>query len=298
MSEDAKGGQAAAKAWLTQAGRLGRRAGLPVVLFGLSATGAAIGQAFCAASVLSAALTAREGVGLASWASPRLLAAFAILAVLRAVLSVLADRAAFTAGAAARRRLRSDVLSRLLRIGPSLLRRTHSVELTAIVVDRVEALDGLFARWLPASMLALAAPALVAFAALLADPVAALVLVAAGLLVPLGMALAGIGAAAASRRQFLALGRLQVRFVDRIRGIATIVLAGRAEDEARALAAAAGELRRRTMRVLRVAFLSSATLDLAAAGALVALALHYGAALLEGRMTSPAMALFALLLVP
>ena len=178
------------------------------------------------------------------------------------------------------------------------MRRTHSVELTAIVVDRVEALDGLFARWLPASMLALAAPALVAFAALLADPVAALVLVAAGLLVPLGMALAGIGAAAASRRQFLALGRLQVRFVDRIRGIATIVLAGRAEDEARALAAAAGELRRRTMRVLRVAFLSSATLDLAAAGALVALALHYGAALLEGRMTSPAMALFALLLVP
>lgn len=298
MSEDAKGGQAAAKAWLTQAGRLGRRAGLPVVLFGLSATGAAIGQAFCAASVLSAALTAREDVGLASWASPELLAAFAILAVLRAVLSVLADRAAFTAGAAARRRLRSDVLSRLLRIGPSLLRRTHSVELTAIVVDRVEALDGLFARWLPASMLALAAPALVAFAALLADPVAALVLVAAGLLVPLGMALAGIGAAAASRRQFLALGRLQVRFVDRIRGIATIVLAGRAEDEARALAAAAGELRRRTMRVLRVAFLSSATLDLAAAGALVALALHYGAALLEGRMTSPAMALFALLLVP
>ena len=90
------------------------------------------------------------------------------------------------------------------------------------------------------------------------------------------MALAGIGAAAASAKQFLALARLQARFLDRVRGIATIVLYGRAEAEARALAAAADELRRRTMRVLRVAFLSSAALDLAAALAFVVLALRYG----------------------
>ena len=60
-----------------------------------------------------------------------------------------------------------------------------------------------------------------------ADPLAALILAVAGLLVPIGMALAGIGAAAASRRQFVALARLQARFLDRVRGIATIVLAGR-----------------------------------------------------------------------
>ena len=70
--------------------------------------------------------------------------------------------------------------------------------------------------------------------------------------------------------QFLALARLQARFLDRVRGIATIVLYGQAEAEARSLAAAADELRRRTMRVLRVAFLSSAALDLAAALAFVA----------------------------
>ena len=68
--------------------------------------------------------------------------------------------------------------------------------------------------------------------------------------------------------------RLQARFLDRVRGIATIVLAGRTEDEARALARAADELRVRTMRVLRVAFLSSAALDCAMAAALVVIALH------------------------
>ncbi len=163
------------------------------------------------------------------------LAAFAILALLRATCAVAADRAAFDAGAAARRRLRSDALTRLLHAGPAQLREQHSGELTSTVVDRIEALDGLFARWLPASVLAIAGPALVALAALLTDPIAGLVLLLCGLLVPVAMAAAGIGAAAASRSQFLALARLQARFLDRVRGIATIVLYGQTEAEARSL---------------------------------------------------------------
>src|SRR5208282_1440015 len=134
--------------------------------------------------------------------------------------------------------------------------------------------------------------------ALWADPLAALVLVLCGLLVPVAMALAGIGAAAAARGQFLALSRLQARFLDRVRGIATIVLAGRAEDEAAAIGRAADELRRRTMRVLRVAFLSSAALDCAAAVALVAIAIRYGFLLRAGTLGHAAGALFVLLLVP
>jgi len=83
-----------------------------------------------------------------------------------------------------------------------------------------------------------------------------------------------------------------------VRGIATIVLYGRTEDETAALAAAADELRQRTMRVLRVAFLSSAALDLAAALALVVLAVRYGLAILAHRLAGPQTALFVLLLVP
>jgi ATP-binding cassette subfamily C protein CydD len=91
--------------------------------------------------------------------------------------------------------------------------------------------------------------------------------------------------------------RLQVRFLDRIRGISTIVLAGRAGDEALALAAAARELRERTMRVLRVAFLSSTALDLASAAALVIIVLRFSAVLHGPPGVAPT-ALFVLLLVP
>jgi ATP-binding cassette subfamily C protein CydD len=91
--------------------------------------------------------------------------------------------------------------------------------------------------------------------------------------------------------------RLQARFLDRVRGIATIVLAGRAGDEALSLAKAADELRIRTMRVLRVAFLSSAALDCAMAAALVVIALH-DRSVLAGGHGSATRALFSLLLVP
>lgn len=287
--------RAAARAWLRREQQVGRRAAVPVLLLNLAGTVLAIGQALCAAIVLGAAL-AGASIGLVL---P--LAGFAVLMLARTGLLLGAERLSFAAGAAARRRLRTDALGRLLTAGPALLRGAHSSELTSIVVDRVEALEGLHARWLPAALFALTGPVLVIAAAAVADPVIAIVLAICGLLVPFGMAIAGLGAAAASRSQFLALERLQARFLDRMRGIATIVLYGRTEQEARALARAAAELRRRSMRVLRVAFLSSAVLDISAAGAIVAVALRYGFVLTSAAALTPAGAargLFLLLLVP
>ncbi len=259
---------------------------------GLLGTGAAIGQAFCVAGVLDSALGHPS-----RWSTAALLAGFALLAVFRAACGVLGDRMGFAAGAAARRRLRTEALGGLLAAGPALLRERHSGELVATVIDRIEALEGFFTRWLPAARLALLAPALVTVSVLLVDPVGGLMLAGAGLLVPAGMAAAGMGAAAASRQQFAAMARLQARFLDRIRGIGTIVLHGGAEAEARGLGLAADELRRRTMRVLRVAFLSSTVLDLAMALALVTLTLRFAARLASGQ-GDPGVALFVLLLVP
>ncbi len=276
------------RTWMTAQSAEGRHAAWPAVWFGLAGILAGIGQAWCVGMMLSRLL---EGAGgSAPWG-----AGFAAFALLRAALGVLADDAGFAAGAAARRRLRSGLLVGLLTAGPDILRRRLPGALASLAVDRIEALDGFFARWLPAATLAVIGPAAVLAAAAWADPWAAAVLLGAGLLVPVGMALAGLGAAAASQRQFAAMDRLQARFLDRVRGIATIVLAGRTRDEARHLQDAARELAGRTMRVLRVAFLSSAVLDLAAAGALVVLAARYAAAW-QGGALRPAGAVFVLLL--
>ncbi|MGI4945642.1 MAG: thiol reductant ABC exporter subunit CydD [Janthinobacterium lividum] len=278
------------RAWLAAQSAVSRRATRPIVLLGLAGVAAGIGQAWCIAMLMARLLNDAVDAP-ALWA-----AGFAFLSLLRAGLSIRADDAGFSAGASARRRLRSQVFTGLLAAGPAVSRHRQAGELAGVAVDRIEALDGLFARWLPAARLAVAGPALVLLAAGLTDPWAALILLGTGLLVPVGMALAGLGAAAASQRQFVAMDRLQSRFLDRMRGIATIVLAGRAEDEAVRLQADAADLSRRTLRVLRVAFLSSAVLDLAAAAALVLLAVRYATAL-QGGTLQAAPAIFVLILV-
>ncbi len=287
MSSQTQGG----RDWLRSQTRTGRQAARPVIVLGLLNTLLATAQAGCIAAILGAALVARSRASL--W----LVVVFGVAAVLRAASGIVSDRLAARNGASARQRLRRDVISRLLAAGPALLRRDHSAALASTAIDRVDALDGFFVRWVPASVLAVGSPVLVLAVVAAVDWRGALILAGCGLLVPLAQAASGIGAAAASRSQFLALSRLQARFLDRMRGISTIVLAGRTADEARALAGAANDLRRRTMRVLRVAFLASAALDCAVALALVVLAIRYGHAALLHRL-NPAPALFVLLAVP
>lgn len=291
---DASEVQARTRGWLKGQARLGRAAALPVFTFSLAATLLAMTQAMCAALVLNISL---GGDAETPWPVVPL-ALFAIFAVLRAGCTWLAESYAFDAGAAARQRLRGSALAGLLEAGPAALRSSHSADLAGVVVDRIEALDGFFSRYTPAAVLAVAGPALVAISVAFLDPVAALILAGCGLLVPVGMATAGIGAAAATRSEFIAMSRLQARFLDRVRGIATIVAYNRAEDEARALGRAADELRVRTMRVLRIAFLSSAALDLAMAFAIVVLALRFGIFALDHNLSNPAIAIFVLLVVP
>ncbi len=92
-------------------------------------------------------------------------------------------------------------------------------------------------------------------------PVPAVILAATLLPFVAAMILAGGAAADESRRQFVALYRLSARFADRVRAL-PVVLAFRAEiRETEAIGTAAEDLAERTMRVLRVAFLSSAALE-------------------------------------
>ncbi len=280
--------------WLAEQSVAGRRAAWRLIAMGVGNTLLATAQAFCMAILLAGLL--RGDADTESALVPAL--GFAALALARAAAGIATEGMTFRIGATVRRRLRSDALARLLAHGPALLRERHSVAMAAIVVDRIESLDGFFARWIPAAVVAVASPLLLTLVVLALDPIAALVLAGCGALVPVAMALSGIGAGRAAARQFTAMSRLQTRFLDRMRGIATIVMYGRIEDETSALGAAANELRMRTMRVLRVAFLSSGALDLAAAAALVILAIRAGTQFAAGALVAPTNTLFVLLLVP
>lgn len=278
----------AASALLRREARAARgRLGLPVGL-GLAQILVGIAQAWLIAGLIATLL----GFANAGWPA---LGAVAALALLSAGLGMAQERALLKAGEDAKARLRAAVFAKLLAQGAEDRRGVG--DRAALVVDRIEALEGFLTRWLPAAALAMAGPLLVAAAGFAVDATSGAILLVAALLVPMAMAVTGIGAAQANRRQFAALDLLSGRFLDRMRGLPTLVLFRRQEAEAQALGVAAEELRQRTMRVLRVAFLSSASLEALAAGAIACLAIRHGAVLGQGH-PDPAGAIFSLLLVP
>jgi len=267
--------------------RLGRRAVLPIAL-GYGVALCSLAQAWLLARLVAGLM----GYPVGGWAD---LAGAAALMLAAAGLTAAQEIAQAASGRAARAHLRDAAFRRLLALGPADGRAAG--DRATLVVERIEALDGYFSKWQPAAALALLVPLTIILALAFVDWPSATVLLTMGLLVPVGMAVAGIGAALASKRQFEALAHLSGRFTDRVRGLPTLVLFNRAEDEARGLAGAAEELRRRTMKVLRVAFLSSGILELLSAFALAYLAWRHGA-LLGNHHPNPVAALWCILLVP
>lgn len=170
--------------------------------------------------------------------------------------------------------MRASLVATLLSRAPGGAATTGTLLATA--VDEVEALDGYVARFLPARAAAGLAPLLVLIAAAIASPIAAVILVLT--LVPFvaAMILAGGAAADESRRQFVALARLSGLFADRIRALPILLAFGGEAREAERLGRASEDVAMRTMRVLRVAFLSSGALEFFAALSVALVAVYAG----------------------
>ena len=282
-----------AKAWIKAQGRASRSSTSVVVILGLLSTLLGLLQAWALARTLASILTSHPGN------APPAIGLFLIVSVARTGLSVIQDVMASTSSLTARRRLRSEILARIIGEGPALLRRQHSSVIASTLVDRVDALDGYFARWLPASALWLVSQWIVVAAVFWQNHKAGIILAICCATLPVFQAVFGIATAVASRKQFLAMTRLQTRFLDRVKGIATIVLSGGTERETQALAKSADDLRIRTMKVLRIAFIASATTDVAMVAALVLIVITQSHSLTS---STPELtltrALYAILLVP
>ena len=254
---------------------LAKSARLPLILAGgapLVSGALLVVQAWLLASVLDAAImqdVPRKEL-LAS------IVGIAVLMLVRATITWAGERAGADAAERIKRHVRQSLFTRMVAKGPYWSRGKASGELASAVVDQVEALDGFFAKYLPAMAAAAMLP--VAFSVLLlpVDVIAGLVLLITAPLIPLFMALVGWGAQGASRRHLRAFARLSGFFADRLRGLSTLKLYGRADAEAASVVAASDALRQRTMSVLRIAFLSSAVLEFFAALGVAGVAVYIG----------------------
>lgn len=227
------------------------------------------------------------------------------LGVLRALADAWGSRLCYRA---ARRRLSETRAAALRRLacGSPLDPRRHPAGLAAsALAEQAEALVPFLSRFQPVRLRVMLVPPVLLLAVLWQSWAAALILLVAAPLIPVFMALVGWRAKAASEAQMLEMGGMNAFLLDRLRGLATIRGLGAVEATAERLAASAEGLKQRTMAVLRIAFLSSAVLELFSALGVAMVAVYVGFHLLGqldfgawgGRLDlGPAM--FVLMLAP
>ena len=198
------------------------------------------------------------------------------LIALRAFISWQGERAGTRASEKIKYLVRQALFTQMLDAGPQWTRQQASGALASALLEQVEAFDGFFAQYLPALIAGVFLPIVFACVVLPIDWVAGLLLLITAPLIPVFMALVGWGAEAASRKHLAAFARLSGFFADRVRGLSTFKLYGQAEVEAQRVYQASDTLREKTMSVLRIAFLSSATLEFFAALGVAGTALYIG----------------------
>ncbi|MFT3756330.1 MAG: thiol reductant ABC exporter subunit CydD [Pseudoxanthomonas sp.] len=225
------------------------------------------------------------------------------IALLRAALVWLGQRNADTAAMQVRHDLRKQLLHDLSARGPRWLRRQRSGELAELAGTHVEAIGQYFSGFAITRIEVMVLPLVFLIAAFKADVAVALILLVTLPLIPIFMALAGRGAEAASRRQLQAMTRLGGHFADRLRGLGLIRLYGRGAAEIDGVRKASEDLRERTMKVLRMAFLSSAVLEFFASLSVAMVAVYLGLTYLgmlhlRGDALSLGTGVFCLLLAP
>ncbi len=200
-----------------------------------------------------------------------------LLALLfRAASGVLREWSGQRASVGVRSRLRAELLARLAQLGPAYSKSQRSGELSSLLMEQVEALDGFIARYLPQMALAGIIPLVILAFVLPINWAAVLIFLATAPLIPLFMAMVGTRAAEANRRNFRALAQLSGYFLDVVQGLGTLKLFSRSQEQQQIIADNADEFRIRTMQVLRLAFLSSAVLEFFASISIAILAVYLG----------------------
>ncbi len=231
--------------------------------------------------------------------------AVAALGVLRALCEGRGTRITYVHARTQVSALRRQALEAVMRTSPLDRQRAASGLAASALAEQAEAIVPWLSRYQPAQWRVMVVTPAIALAVATQSWLAALILLCAAPLIPLFMAIVGWRAKAASEAQMVELGQMNAFLLDRLRGLSTLRALHAVPNTAHRLRAHSESLRVRTMRVLRIAFLSSAVLELFSALGVAMVAMYVGFHLLGnlpfgawGQKLSLGQALWVLMLAP
>ncbi|MBB3593447.1 ATP-binding cassette subfamily C protein CydD [Rhizobium sp. BK529] len=203
-----------------------------------------------------------------------------LLGIVKSCLDAAGGRLAFRTARVELSEKRAAAAELLARLSPVDASRPASGEAASVLGEQAELIVPYLSRFQPARMKASLVPLVILASIFPISWIAALVLLFSAPLIPIFVALIGWRAQAASEKQLVATGGLNAFLLDRLRGLATIRSLNAVDATALRLRAEAEALRTRTMAVLKIAFLSSAVLELFSALGVAMTAVYVGFSLL------------------
>lgn len=225
--------------------------------------------------------------------------------LLRPLLHFRKDQLALEAGLQVASILRKTLVEKLAQVGAARHQYGSDGGLASMVIEQCDALTGYVSRFYLQRLIVVTTPIMLLVAAATQSWIATLILLLTAPLVPVFMVLIGHATARKSRQQFAAMAQLSGRFLDWLRGTATLQRLDAVGHASQDIDASAEAYRMRTMSVLKIAFLNTAALELLAALSIALLAVYLGFGLIGilpwQKNTVPVpyqSALFLLLLAP
>lgn len=265
---------------------------LAAVVHGL----AGIGVAICVAALVVTVVQPDRTDQLVGGLTPGTVTGWLVTVfVLRAVASGATEVLAARAGALVSIRVRSAYLRALY--ATPVKDRSPVDESEVLASSGAGAIEPYVARFLPTFVAAAVVPPAAIVTMLVIDWRAGLVPVLTVPLLPLFAALIGASTAEATQRRWSTLTALSGHFVDVMKGLPTLVTYGRAERQTATIRRVSHDHRRASVETLRLAFLSSAALELLATISVAIVAVLVGIRLANGSMEL-ALALPCILVAP
>ena len=193
--------------------------------------------------------------------------------------------------------LRQQLFAHLLRLGPLYAKGERSGELVQTLTEGVESLDAYFSQFVPQLCTTLFIPVVILIAIFTIDWLSGVLLLVTLPLLPFFMMLIGKRAKAMTQRRWQVLSQLSAHFLDVLQGLPTLKLFGRSQMQREIVRRVSEHFSKITMKVLRIAFLSSLVLEMGATICTALVAVEIGLRLLYGTMPFT-QAFFVLLLTP
>lgn len=253
----------AARVWVSLLGFTGLAHGL-----------AAIAQAFAVSTLVVAVAEGRPAEEPLRWTVLSL--------CLRGLTAAATEVAAARAGAEVSTRLRAMVCRWY--VATDADSRTPTAHALTRAVQGTSSVEPYLTRYLPALVQALVLPVAAVVAIATLDWPTAVIPVLTVPLLPLFAALIGSATAQATSARWQTLSRLSGHFLDVMRGLPTLVGYGRAEHQVETVRRVSHDHRRATVATLRLAFLSSAALELLATLSVALVAVSVGIRLAGGSL--------------